>query len=50
MARTQGINLKDIEKLLDQQTVVILDAVGKKIEKSEQKTNAKIEKLATLIG
>ncbi len=49
MNKVQGITLKEIEKLLDQQTVIILDAVSKKIEKSEQKTNAKIGRLTTLI-
>ena len=49
MARTQGINLKDIEKLLDQQTVVILNAVDKKINDLEEKINTRIDKLTTTI-
>lgn len=31
MARTQNINLKGVEKLLNEQTVIILNAVDKKI-------------------
>jgi len=49
MARTQTVNLQNIEKLLNQQTVVILNAVDEKIKKSEERTNKKIDRLATLI-
>jgi len=56
MARTQNINLNNIEKLLSQQTMVILNAVDKKINglenkinKFEEKTNKNFDKLTTLI-
>ena len=34
--------IKDIEKLLDQQTVVILSAVDEKLKQSEERVNEKI--------
>jgi len=49
MARTQNLNLKNIEKLLGQQTVIILGAVDKKLNKFEQKLNKKIDKLITTV-
>lgn len=49
MARTQNINLKSVEKLLNQQTVIILGAVDKKLNKFEQRLNKKIDKLITTV-
>ncbi|HUT96042.1 MAG TPA: hypothetical protein VMW82_00505 [Candidatus Paceibacterota bacterium] len=63
MTRKQNTNSTNIEKLLNQQTVTILDAVDKKInfldkkingidnklEKFEERVNIKIDKLTTLI-
>ena len=45
----KNIKLKEIEKLLNQQTVVILSAVDEKLQKSEERINQKIEKLITTI-
>lgn len=36
-AKHQNINLQDIEKLLNQQTLVVLDTVGKKISILDKK-------------
>jgi hypothetical protein len=44
---TKPLTSKEIEKLLSQQTVVILDAVDKKLKKMETRINQKIEKLTT---
>ena len=49
MARTKNINLKGVEKLLNQQTVIILGAVDKKLNKFEQRLNKKIDKLITTV-
>jgi len=45
----QDLTLKDIEKLLAQQTAIILGAVDKRIEKSQQETGQKIDKLRNSI-
>jgi len=45
MNKEKSIKLKDIETLLNNQTVVILSAVEEKLLKSEDRTNKKIEKL-----
>jgi len=50
MPKKQNKNLiKDIEKLLSQQTIVILSAVDEKLKKSEERVNKKIEKLTTTL-
>jgi hypothetical protein len=43
------IQLKDIEKLLNSQTLAILSAVDEKLQKTENRVNQKIEKLVTTI-
>lgn len=45
----QQLTSKEIEKLLNQQTVVILNAVDEKFQKMEMRINNKIEKLITSI-
>lgn len=45
----KNISLKEIEKLLDRQTIVILDAVDKRLRKTEMRINQKIEKLTTTL-
>ena len=45
----KNINLKNIEKLLDEQTTVILSAVDEKLRKMEMRINQKIEKLTTTL-
>gem|GEM_PF-1643382 len=45
MSKEQNVKLKDIETLLNNQTLVILSAVEEKLLKSEERTNRKIEKL-----
>jgi len=45
----QQLNKKEIEKLLNQQTVVILNAVDEKLQKMETRINNKIEKLVVSI-
>ena len=42
--QTQKLTLKDIDKLLTQQTVVILDAVDVKLEKTLNAVDVKLEK------
>jgi len=50
MAKNQEKNLiKNIEKLLNKQTIVILSAVDEKLKKSEERINRKIEKLTTTL-
>jgi len=50
MAKSQEKNLiKNIEKLLNKQTIVILSAVDEKLKKSEERINRKIEKLTTTL-
>lgn len=39
----------EIQKLLDQQTIVILNAVDEKLQRTEASVNQKIEKLTTTI-
>jgi len=46
---THQLTSKEIERLLSQQTIVILNAVDKKIEQMEIRINQKIEKLTTSI-
>jgi len=41
--------VKEIEKLLNQQTVIILNVVDKKLQRTEIRINQKIEKLTTTI-
>ncbi len=41
--------MKEIEKLLNQQTVIILNVVDKKLQRTEIRINQKIEKLTTTI-
>jgi len=41
--------LKDIEKLLAQQTVIILSAVDEKLKKTELSINGKIDRLTTTL-
>jgi len=43
------LTAKEIEKLLNQQTVVILDAVDEKLKKMEMRINQKIERLTTTL-
>lgn len=43
------LTIKEIEKLLNQQTVVILGAVDEKLKKTELKIDKKIDKLTTTI-
>lgn len=45
----QQSTIKETEKLLNQQTLVILDAVDKKLQKMEMRINEKIEKLTTTL-
>ena len=45
----QPLTKKEIEKLLNQQTVVILDAVDEKLERMEIQINKKIDKLITTL-
>lgn len=46
MAKKQGISsLKDVEKLLSQQTIIILNAVDQKLEKLKKEMSGKIDKL-----
>ncbi len=40
---------KDIERLLSQQTIVILNAVDKKLEKTELRISQKIDRLITTL-
>ena len=50
MPQKQSKNLiKEIEKLLNQQTTVILSAVDEKLKRSEERFNKKIEKLTTTL-
>jgi len=50
MPQKQSKNLiKEIERLLNQQTTVILSAVDEKLKKSEERINKKIEKLTTTL-
>lgn len=44
-----NLTLKDIDKLLAQQTVVILSAVDEKLKRTEARINKKIDKLITTI-
>jgi len=46
---TQKLTIKEIEKLLNQQTVVILDAVDEKLKKMELRIDKKIDKLTTTL-
>ena len=41
----QQLTLRETEKLLNNQTLVILSAVEEKLEKSEERINQKIERL-----
>jgi len=43
------LTTKEIERLLNQQTVVILDAVDEKLKKMELRISQKIDKLTTTI-
>lgn len=43
--KKQNPTIKEIDKLLAQQTVVILDAVGKKLEKTTKELKEEINKL-----
>ncbi len=45
----QSTSLKEIEKLLSQQTVVILSAVDERLKKTELRINKKIDKLTTTL-
>ena len=45
----QKLTLKEIEKLLNQQTVVILGAVDEKLKKMELRIDKKIDKLTNTI-
>ena len=46
---TQQLTVKEIERLLNQQTIVILNAVDEKLQKTEMKVNQKIGKLTNSI-
>ncbi|MBU4348554.1 hypothetical protein KJ671_03595, partial [Patescibacteria group bacterium] len=46
---TQQLTVKEIGKLLNQQTVVILNAVDEKLQKTEIRVNQKIGKLTNSI-
>jgi len=45
MSKKQNLTLKDIDKLLAQQTVIILGAVDKKLEKTTKEFKKEINKL-----
>lgn len=47
--KSNQLTSKDIERLLDKQTVVILSAVDEKLAKSEARINEKIERLTTTL-
>lgn len=47
--KTQKLTTKEIERLLEQQTVVILGAVDQKLQKMELRISQKIDKLTTTI-
>lgn len=46
---TQKLTIKEIEKLLNQQTVVILNAVDQKILRLEIKMNQNFDRLTTTL-
>ena len=46
---TQKLTVKEIEKLLNQQTIVILSAVDEKLKKMELRIDKKIDKLTNII-
>jgi len=45
MTKKENLTLKEIDKLLAQQTVVILDAVDKKIERTKKELKIEINSL-----
>ena len=47
--KNQNLTLEDIDKLLAQQTVVILSAVDEKLKKTELSINRKIDRLTTTL-
>ena len=47
--QVQQLTKKEIEKLLSQQTVVILNAVDEKLKKTEIRINQKIDRLTTTL-
>ena len=47
--KNQNLTLEDIDKLLAQQTVVILSAVDEKLKKTELSINGKIDRLTTTL-
>lgn len=47
--QNNNIQLKEIQELLSQQTLVILNAVDEKLAKTELRINQKIDKLTTTL-
>ena len=47
--KSENIKLKNIQKLLDQQTTVILDAVDEKLSKMELRFDRKLDRLTNTL-